>query len=115
MLVQLFTGKHPFVDIPHDAAVMLQVMSGGRPERSMDPSWPEYLWELVELCWSHNPLERPSMSQVVNMMKAANPNLVEVVTVRVLFINLYLKISWLTRGFITGITYGSIRLGYVAA
>ncbi|KAE9399550.1 kinase-like protein [Gymnopus androsaceus JB14] len=78
---QLFTGGPPFADIPHDPAVMLRVMAGERPPRPSG-DMPDRLWNVVQLCWSHIPSERPIMTQVVCMMKAANADLQEVVAVR---------------------------------
>ncbi|KAF5387289.1 hypothetical protein D9757_005805 [Collybiopsis confluens] len=77
--VELFTGRPPFPDIPHDSAVMLRVMAGERPERPAGPrAVPDRLWDVIQLCWRHNPRERPSMSRVIEMMKVGNGDLREV-------------------------------------
>ncbi|KAJ3906319.1 kinase-like domain-containing protein [Lentinula edodes] len=73
--IELFTGKPPFAHIPHDPAVMLRVMAEERPERSTDPFgriMPDRLWDITQVCWSHNPLDRSSMTQVVELMMNAN-------------------------------------------
>lgn len=91
--VELYSGKPPFSDIPHDPAALLQVMAGGRPSRPSRPAYsitstrlgvnralmPDYLWDLVQLCWSHNRAQRPCMTKVVALMQAGNPELVPVV------------------------------------
>jgi hypothetical protein len=54
---------------------MLAVSAGKRPERpSVEGRRPisDKLWILVELCWSQNPQERPTMSGVLNIMKNMN-------------------------------------------
>ncbi|KAF9269180.1 kinase-like protein [Marasmius fiardii PR-910] len=83
--VELYTGRPPFADIPHDPAALLQVMAGVRPSRPMYASsgpgavMPDYLWDLVQLCWSHNRAQRPCMTKVVALMQAGNSELVPVV------------------------------------
>lgn len=54
---------------------MLRVMAEERPERSTDPFgriMPDRLWDIIQVCWSHNPLDRSSMTQVVELMMNAN-------------------------------------------
>ncbi|KAL0577295.1 hypothetical protein V5O48_004688 [Marasmius crinis-equi] len=88
--VELYSGKPPFAEIPHDPAALLQVMAGARPGRPTcpvpmsgtsehGPVMPDYLWELVQMCWSHNRAERPCMTKVVAMMQAGNAELIPVV------------------------------------
>ncbi|KAJ7623223.1 kinase-like domain-containing protein [Roridomyces roridus] len=77
--VELYSGKPPFPEISHDAAVMLRVMAAERPSRPYDASgeklMPETLWNLVQQCWAHNPSERPSMARVVELMQEGNEEL----------------------------------------
>ncbi|KAJ7442266.1 kinase-like domain-containing protein [Mycena latifolia] len=77
--IELYTGKPPFSDISHDAAVMLRVMAKERPPRPCDASGREMmsdaLWTLVQTCWSHDPAERPSMARVVEIMQDGNEEL----------------------------------------
>ncbi|KAJ7281522.1 kinase-like domain-containing protein [Mycena rebaudengoi] len=77
--VELYTGRPPFYDVSHDAAVMLRVMAKERPARPCDSSgramMSDALWTIVQQCWSHNVVERPSMARVVEMMQQANKEL----------------------------------------
>ncbi|KAF8216543.1 kinase-like domain-containing protein [Mycena galopus ATCC 62051] len=77
--VELYTGKPPFSDISHDAAVMLRVMAKERPARPCDAKgrklMSDALWAIVQQCWSHDVAERPSMARVVEMMQDANEEL----------------------------------------
>ncbi|KAF7356563.1 hypothetical protein MVEN_00990000 [Mycena venus] len=77
--VELYTGKPPFSDISHDAAVMLRVMAKERPARPSDADgrelMSEELWALVQQCWSHDVEERPTMARVVELMQDANEEL----------------------------------------
>ncbi|KAJ7115954.1 kinase-like domain-containing protein [Mycena epipterygia] len=77
--VELYTGKAPFSEISHDAAVMLRVLKNERPPRPYDASGQDMmsdaLWTLVQQCWSHDVAERPSMARVVEMMQDGNEEL----------------------------------------
>ncbi|KAK7025281.1 hypothetical protein R3P38DRAFT_2953753 [Favolaschia claudopus] len=77
--IELYTGKPPFSDISHDAAVMLRVMAKERPSRPCDADGQELmsnaLWEIVQQCWSHDVAQRPSMVQVVERMQDADEEL----------------------------------------
>ncbi|KAK1235497.1 hypothetical protein PQX77_001280 [Marasmius sp. AFHP31] len=88
--VELYSGKPPFAEIPHDPAALLQVMAGKRPRKPTCPAtlsagsetgpiMPEYLWELVQMCWSQDRAERPCMTKVISIMQAGNAELIPVV------------------------------------
>ncbi|KAF7370567.1 hypothetical protein MSAN_00689100 [Mycena sanguinolenta] len=66
--VELYTGKPPFSDISHDAAVMLRVMAKERPPRPCDAKgrtlMSDALWTTVQQSW-----------RVVEMMQDANEDL----------------------------------------
>jgi hypothetical protein len=73
---QLYTGKPPFSDIHHDMAVALHVIAKERPARPFDAEGrnmiSDWLWPVVQQCWSHEVAERPCMDRVVELMKEAN-------------------------------------------
>ncbi|KAJ7180706.1 hypothetical protein C8R46DRAFT_1070338 [Mycena filopes] len=75
----LYTGKPPFSDISHDAAVMLRVMAKERPARPCDADgqnlMSDAMWDIVQQCWSHDPSARPSMARVVECMQDVNDDL----------------------------------------
>nr|GAT45718.1 predicted protein [Mycena chlorophos] len=78
--IELSQGKAPFFDIAHDAAVMLRVMSKERPPRPYDtvsgrPLISDSLWAIVQQCWAHDVVERPTMARVVEMMQEGNDEL----------------------------------------
>jgi hypothetical protein len=72
---QLYTGKAPFSHLPHDPAAMLQTIQGRRPERPKEVVIPDYMWEIIESCWYHEPIGRPGMREVVDRMLGANEGL----------------------------------------
>ena len=45
-----------------------QAVSAGRRFAS-DARIPDYIWGLIQRCWSHSPAERPSMSEVVKELR----------------------------------------------
>ncbi|TFK23020.1 kinase-like protein, partial [Coprinopsis marcescibilis] len=66
------TGKVPFHEHPRDSAVCLKVMAGQRPVKPtqnqvISSRWGmmENLWPIMERCWAHDPLKRPSASEIL--------------------------------------------------
>ena len=54
----------PFAKI-NDHAVMWSIINGKRPQRLDNPTMEDAEWDLVQLCWDHNPVSRPKMEDVV--------------------------------------------------
>ncbi|KAJ7731569.1 kinase-like domain-containing protein [Mycena maculata] len=64
--LELYTGFPPFHEaILHDAPVMLQVMEGRRPDRPAADVISDQIWTIMQKCWSHNFLKRPSIIDIV--------------------------------------------------
>ena len=67
LAVEVFTGKIPFGNMRNEM-VPVQIAQGKRPVK---PQAVEQLgltaemWKFIEKCWSQNPAERPTMSEVV--------------------------------------------------
>jgi len=65
---QVLSGKHPWSEFKRDAAVMLQLSQGNKPERpSLRPVEDKY-WELIERCWS-SVNDRPCAIDVVSFLQ----------------------------------------------
>jgi len=66
---KVFTGKVPFYNSIVPAAVVVDVLSGNRPNRPTDPSLNDDLWDLAKQCWEHDPRRRPEISEVVQRLR----------------------------------------------
>jgi len=64
VIVEAFTGRAPFYNST-PTTVIVDVLSGCRPERPTDPNLTDDLWILTEQCWDHNPQRRPRITEVV--------------------------------------------------
>ncbi|KAG0565029.1 hypothetical protein KC19_8G157600 [Ceratodon purpureus] len=64
---EIFTGEVPFKDISIPRYVKEKVKAGERPR--LPPECPEELRSLIELCWHHEPNERPYMSEVCEQLR----------------------------------------------
>ncbi|KAJ6479385.1 kinase-like domain-containing protein [Mycena vulgaris] len=64
---EIFTGDLPFCDLTKDGAVILKVMQGQRPRRSL--SVPDDVWDLMEECWKADPEARPCARQIVSRLR----------------------------------------------
>jgi len=76
---EIFSGQVPFFENPHDIRVILGVMRGKRPTRpshdlSKTRGFSDEIWDLVQACWAHDPIQRPTAEQVVERIRAL-PNL----------------------------------------
>ncbi|KAF9256314.1 kinase-like protein [Marasmius fiardii PR-910] len=64
---EIFTGLHPFPDLPKEGTVVLQVVQGkhsSRPENisELDDS----MWALMESCWNMDPPTRPNADEILS-------------------------------------------------
>ncbi|KAF5367997.1 hypothetical protein D9758_004485 [Tetrapyrgos nigripes] len=74
--LELYTGRLPFANLPHDPAVMFKVIHGGRPDRPTGESaMSDQLWRMVEMCWSQHFADRLKTDEVVEFtMALSDPN-----------------------------------------
>jgi len=77
---QAFTGKLPFFEHRHEAAVMVKVMQGARPtrpaalnEQDTPRGLTEDIWGLMNDCWERNPANRPTIVQALSRLDALKP------------------------------------------
>jgi serine/threonine protein kinase len=65
---QVYTGRPPFTEdgIWNDGQILARVTLGGRLIRpSSQINLPDAVWDLVQLCWCHDPGARPTCREVL--------------------------------------------------
>ncbi|KAL4066217.1 kinase-like domain-containing protein [Scleroderma yunnanense] len=74
-VLELFTRKNPFHSMPTAAAIMFKIITGmpDRPSVSdtckrMTNEW----WDICTRCWEHNPTSRPTMMDIIEVLKMIN-------------------------------------------
>jgi serine/threonine protein kinase len=71
----LLTGVNPFYDEPEAEVVQKKVVNGEKPyidPRYRSRSFAEgQLVEIMERCWTYDADERPDMSEIVRLLRAA--------------------------------------------
>jgi len=70
VVVETFTGRAPFYDST-PITVVVDVLSGCRPERPADPNLTDCLWNLIKQCWNRDPQRRPRITEVVLLLQTA--------------------------------------------
>ena len=68
VIYETISGKLPFHDCT-DLHVFLKVLGGERPRREV--MFKESLWEMMELCWSFQPDDRPTIEDVLLRLRTA--------------------------------------------
>ncbi|KAG6329347.1 hypothetical protein ID866_9741 [Astraeus odoratus] len=70
--LELFTRKPPFHDLPTPGSVMARILRGP-PDRPSDAStcfrMTDYWWDICTLCWTRDPLSRPTMTEIVAIVQ----------------------------------------------
>ncbi|KAF8060729.1 TKL/TKL-ccin protein kinase [Lyophyllum atratum] len=69
-MLELFSGSRPYVNKRFTAAVICAVVEGVKPPRPNTESLTDEIWNLIKLCWAHNPWDRPSMALVRSSIHA---------------------------------------------
>jgi len=72
---EIFSGELPFHEMPRDYSVILAVMQGKRPRRQSHDlcrirGLNNDMWNLIELCWTDRPSDRPAASRIVELLCA---------------------------------------------
>ena len=60
---QIFSGAPPYPHL-HDAAVVIYVYCGGRPQHRECPRVSLELWKQLERCWHADPKQRPALTEL---------------------------------------------------
>ena len=56
------SGKLPYHHRKNDIQVLHEIMRGIKPRKAESIS--EEVWDLIQMCWRDDPLTRPSVSEV---------------------------------------------------
>lgn len=67
VMLELYTGRIPFHEIAWDASVILRVMRGDRPRRTL--GIPADIWHLMNMCWQGQREQRPGTSSIIANLK----------------------------------------------
>ncbi|KAG6819970.1 hypothetical protein H0H93_006946 [Arthromyces matolae] len=77
---EIFSGQIPFSHLNRDTVVITKVMSGERPTKppSGSQSWgvwglTEDIWAVMQSCWHHDPIRRPTAGMVIENLETALP------------------------------------------
>ena len=65
VLYEIFTQNLPFSDLIDDVAIATTIGKGERP--SIPQNLPPYIKVLMESCWKHNPHDRPTFEEIVQV------------------------------------------------
>ncbi|KAJ7689637.1 kinase-like domain-containing protein [Mycena rosella] len=62
-MYEIYTGEPPFAHIPKEIVVVKEVLAGSRPSHPRDPEKPipEFVWDVAQKCWLHEPSSRPTI------------------------------------------------------
>ncbi|KAK7021819.1 Homeobox protein tos8 [Paramarasmius palmivorus] len=65
-IFEIISGNAPFAEKKLDVQIMIDVLKGLRPQRpDLCPDW---LWNLVKTCWAEDISQRPTASQITELL-----------------------------------------------
>jgi len=74
-ILELLSGDVPYASIKNDLRVMFAIVQGQLPAKpqimgsSLDASIRSYMWEICCRCWIKDPIERPSIAELLEGME----------------------------------------------
>ncbi|KAG6808330.1 hypothetical protein H0H92_004466 [Tricholoma furcatifolium] len=75
VVYEVFAGQLPFGHLSSEPAIMKKILSGERPKQPQksSPSWniwglTDTIWTLLESCWKANPMQRPTVDLVIQLL-----------------------------------------------
>ena len=72
VIYEVLSGQVPFARY-NNFIVARQIVSGEHPERPIRTWLTDDLWEMLRLCWSSRPIDRPTIGAVFECLKEASP------------------------------------------
>ncbi|KAK7037380.1 hypothetical protein VNI00_011130 [Paramarasmius palmivorus] len=70
LFYEIVTGLLPFHNLPNEAAVLLAVLRGLRPEKPENISIRDWMWSLMNDCWTTEPASRPTAENLLQRFPA---------------------------------------------
>ncbi|KAK7019396.1 hypothetical protein VNI00_018085 [Paramarasmius palmivorus] len=70
LFYEIVTGLLPFHNLPNEAAVLLAVLRGLRPEKPEGIDIRDWLWSLMNDCWATEPVSRPTAENLLQRFPA---------------------------------------------
>lgn len=67
IIYEIITNDIPFSELDSELEIEKAILKGCRPK--INQTTPECYRNLIELCWSENPNERPSFSKIVHELE----------------------------------------------
>ena len=65
VLYEIFAHQIPFIEISNHVVVATSILEGKRP--SIPPKVPLYIKQLMESCWKHEPRDRPTFEEILQV------------------------------------------------
>ncbi|KAF9445355.1 kinase-like protein, partial [Macrolepiota fuliginosa MF-IS2] len=66
VMYEILTDRIPYYEFPRDVTILSKVMRGVKPSRPSDfgVELSDEIWAIMEECWNHDPVQRPTVPQV---------------------------------------------------
>ncbi|KAF7975515.1 hypothetical protein HWV62_9325 [Athelia sp. TMB] len=69
VFLELYSGSHPFSNIPSEWTVAIKVTHGERPQQPEINILPLAIWEIMERAWAQDPSHRPDAWETLRMIQ----------------------------------------------
>lgn len=69
IVYELITNKKPFANFLNDSLYLLKKIENNSFRPEFDDTTPDCYKELIQRCWSQNPIKRPSFDEIVSILK----------------------------------------------
>ena len=71
VVYETISGHLPFHEVPIGTSVFSNVLNGERPPR--EACFTDTLWSMLEVCWEHQPVDRPEIKDVLKCLATEPP------------------------------------------
>ncbi|KAF9448075.1 kinase-like protein [Macrolepiota fuliginosa MF-IS2] len=76
VMIEVFTGEVPYHEIPQSVTVIAKIIRGikpAKPKREKALELTEGIWKIMQKCWSDTPSDRPTVDQVLELLRKDAP------------------------------------------